>query len=129
VFKHLVGRPVELRLCQPTHKQARGAYLLDVSTVKTMIRFRPFLWNEDREQFFSIYLHETAHTKFHAAALLPSNGKALPLVRSSSIRGQLLGVRDSLDELRADSQALEWFVFAGKGPMMARVLQLLNWCE
>jgi hypothetical protein len=76
-----------------------------------------------------VFLHEVAHARFHAAALQPSKGKVLPPVRSSTFKGEIFGVKDRFDEVRADTQALEWFQFAGKGPTTARLFRLQKWAE
>ena len=74
---------------------------------------RPNLsWNENREQFLSVFLHETAHPSYQAAVLKFSDSNVLPPILSTSLRGAILGVNDSLDELRVESQALEWFQFS-----------------
>ena len=102
---------------------------MDASTGETVVQVRPSLWDEDREQFLSLFLHETAHARYLAAALQPSNGKVLSPVRSSSFRGAILEVKDKLDELRADTQALKWRLFAGEGPIMTRLLELQKWSK
>lgn len=80
-----------------------------------------------RESFLSVFLHEKAHAKFQAAALQPSTSKVLPPVRSSTLGGAFLEVKYGFDELRVDTQALEWLHFVGNGIIMDRLFKLHDW--
>ena len=94
-----------------------------------VIQVRLFLWDTDREQFFSIFLHETAHATSHASSLLPSDGNALPPVRSSNLRGLVLGMTDITDESKADLQKIEWLLIDKKGPVLERLFRLQKWIK
>lgn len=74
-----------------------------------------------------MFLHETAQARFHATTLKPSNGKVLPPVRSSTLTGAILEVRDSFDNLRAESQALEWLHNGSTDPMFERLYRMQKW--
>lgn len=101
----LAGLPVELRLSQSLFRLARGAYYVDASKGVMEIQVRTTSWGTYRASFLSVFLHEVAHARFHAAALQPSTGKVFPPLRSSNISGALLGIKDSFDELRTGIQA------------------------
>ena len=125
---HLAGRKVRIQLRDPFNPKARGCMFVG-RDLTPVIRIKPSLWIDDREAFWAVYLHECGHLREHSHKIKPSDGNVTKPVRANTLKGKVLEIGDNIDELAADLWAVHWRRFAGDGPIMGRLLQLMKWQE
>ena len=126
VASHLGGHPVRLELRNPFSPKAKGCMFAD-RDFTPVIRVRLSLWETNREAFWRVYLHGVAHLREHVYKIKPSDGRITKPVRGDDIRGKFLAISDGVDELTADLWADRWRKYAGRGPIVARLLRLMSW--
>jgi hypothetical protein len=121
-------KPVNVELRDPYGETAIGCCYVNLDGITT-IRIWPRLWEIDREQFWRTYLHEVGHALRHSASFKWSDGEATTPIRDNDVKGQLLSIKDGLHEVEADLLEELWWRYAGDGPMVKRLMGLMNWEE